>query len=284
MKLSSLFTALGLAAALGIASAAQAAAKPEIKIGYVDGWADSVATSETAAAIISEKLHYPVKLVSVSAGIMWSGVARGDLDTSLSAWLPITHAEYYKKFKKDVVLEGIVEKDAKIGLVVPDYVKAKSIDDLKKYKANYNGVITGIDAGAGVMDKASKAITAYDLGFTLAASSGAGMAVALDRAIRAHKPIVVTGWQPHWMFGRYKLRFLSDPKKVFGEAENVYAMINPELERKAPDVVAFLKKFQWKPGQIAKVMVSIKDGTKPSDAAKKWIADNEAEVNGWIGK
>jgi glycine betaine/proline transport system substrate-binding protein len=284
MKLSSLFTALGLAATLGIASVAQAAAKPEIKIGYVEGWADSVATSQTAAAIIREKLNYPVKLVSVSAGIMWSGVARGDLDASLSAWLPVTHAQYYKKFKKDVVLEGVAEKDAKIGLVVPDYVKAKTIADLKKYKSNYNGVITGIDAGAGVMDKAQKAIKAYDLGFTLAASSGAGMAVALDRAIRAKKPIVVTGWQPHWMFGRYKLRFLSDPKKVFGEAENVYAMINPKLEKKAPDVVAFLKKFQWKPGQIAKVMVDIKDGTKPADAAKKWVAANEAEVNGWVGK
>jgi glycine betaine/proline transport system substrate-binding protein len=284
MKLSSLFTALGLAATLGIASVAQAAAKPEIKIGYVEGWADSVATSQTAAAIIREKLNYPVKLVSVSAGIMWSGVARGDLDASLSAWLPVTHAQYYKKFKKDVVLEGVAENDAKIGLVVPDYVKAKTIADLKKYKSNYNGVITGIDAGAGVMDKAQKAIKAYDLGFTLAASSGAGMAVALDRAIRAKKPIVVTGWQPHWMFGRYKLRFLSDPKKVFGEAENVYAMINPKLEKKAPDVVAFLKKFQWKPGQIAKVMVDIKDGTKPADAAKKWVAANEAAVNGWVGK
>jgi len=284
MKLCSLFAALGLATTLGVASVAQAAAKPEIKIGYVSGWADSVATTETAAAIIREKLGYPVKLVAVSAGIMWSGVARGDLDTSLSAWLPVTHAQYYKKFKKDVVLEGVVEKDAKIGLVVPDYVKAKTVADLKKYKANYGGVITGIDAGAGVMDKASKAIKAYDLGFTLAASSGAGMAVALDRAIRAKKAIVVTGWQPHWMFGRYKLRFLSDPKKVFGEAENVYAMINPGLQKKAPDVVAFLKKFQWKPGQIAKVMVAIKDGTKPSDAAKKWVSENGAEVNGWLGK
>src|SRR3546814_6258812 len=98
---------------------------------------------------------------------MWSGVARGDLDASLSAWLPVTHKQYYKKFKNDVVLEGIVEKDAKIGLVVPQYVKAKSISDLKKYKSNYDGVITGIDAGAGVMDKANKAIKAYDLGFTL---------------------------------------------------------------------------------------------------------------------
>jgi glycine betaine/proline transport system substrate-binding protein len=284
MKLCKLFAALGLAASLGVASMAQAADKPEIKIGYVNGWADSVASTETAAAIIHDKLGYPVKLVAVSAGIMWSGVARGNLDAMVSAWLPVTHKHYYAKFKKDVVKLGIVEKDAKIGLVVPDYVKAKTISDLKKYKSNYGGVITGIDAGAGVMDKTKNAIKEYDLGFSLAASSGAGMAIALDRAIRDKKAIVVTGWQPHWMFGAYKLRFLKDPKKVFGEAENVWAVVNPKLEKKAPDVVAFLKKFQWKQGQIAKVMVDIKHGMKPADAANKWISANGDEVNGWLGK
>src|SRR3546814_7259590 len=84
---------------------AQDADKPEIKIGYVNGWADSVASSETAAAIIREKLHYPVKLVAVSAGIMWSGVARGDLDASLSAWLPVTHKQYYKKRSEEQTSE-----------------------------------------------------------------------------------------------------------------------------------------------------------------------------------
>ncbi len=32
-------------------------------------------------------------------------------------------------------------------------------------------------------------------------------------------------------------------------------IINPELEKKAPTVVAFLKKFQWKPGEIDSVML-----------------------------
>ncbi len=284
MKVCSLLTTLGLAAALSVAALAQAAGKPEIKLGYVDGWADSVATTEVAAAIIREKLGYDVKLVPVSAGIMWSGVARGDLDASLSAWLPVTHSEYYKKFKKQVVLVGTVEADAKIGLVVPDYVKAKTVADLKTEKTAFDGVITGIDAGAGVMDKAQKAIVAYDLGYKLLPSSGAGMAVALDRAVRAKKDIVVTGWQPHWMFGKYKLRFLSDPKGVFGASENVQVMINPKLETKAKPVVNFLSKFQWKPGQIATVMVAIQDGVKPAVAAKKWVADNDAQVNGWVGK
>src|SRR3546814_19257112 len=114
--------------------------------------------------------------------------------------LPFSYSKLFsKKDQYDSLFECIVVKDSKIGLVVPQYVKAKSISDLKKYKSNYDGVITGIDAGEGVMDKANKAIKAYDLGFTLSASSGAGMANALHRAIRAKTPIAVTRWpDPPW--------------------------------------------------------------------------------------
>ncbi|WP_279381599.1 glycine betaine ABC transporter substrate-binding protein, partial [Pseudomonas sp. 30_B] len=63
----------------------QADTKPTLKIGYVEGWDDSVATSNVAARIIETKLGYPVQLVPVAAGVMWQGVARGDLDATLSA-------------------------------------------------------------------------------------------------------------------------------------------------------------------------------------------------------
>ena len=47
---------LGVGTALVMAmSAAQAMAK-EVSIGYVDGWADSVATTNVAAEVIKQKL------------------------------------------------------------------------------------------------------------------------------------------------------------------------------------------------------------------------------------
>jgi len=83
-----------MTAALASSFMASAADKPTIKIGYVEGWDDSVATSNVAARVIEKKLGYPVQLVPVAAGVMWQGVARGDLDATLSAWLPITHDAY----------------------------------------------------------------------------------------------------------------------------------------------------------------------------------------------
>lgn len=280
-----LFKQLLLTAAFGAALASAASAfadgKPTIKIGYVEGWDDSVATSNVAAQVIETKLGYPVKLVPVAAGVMWGGVARGDLDATLSAWLPATHGAYWDQYKSKVVDLGANFNDAKIGLVVPADVKAKTIADLESEKSGFSGRIVGIDAGAGVMKKADEAIKAYNLSLQLMPSSGSAMTAELARDIHANKPIVVTGWAPHWMFGKWKLKFLDDPKKVFGGAEHVDNVINPELEKKAPPVVAFLKKFQWKPGEIEGVMLAAQSGTKPDEAAKTWVSAHADRVAAW---
>ncbi len=268
-------------AALASATSAFADGKPTIKIGYVEGWDDSVATSNVAAQVIEQKLGYPVKLVPVAAGVMWGGVARGDLDATLSAWLPATHGAYWDQYKSKVVDLGANFNDAKIGLVVPADVKATTISDLEAEKAAFNGRIVGIDAGAGVMKKTEDAIKAYNLTLQLMPSSGSAMTAEMARDIHANKPIVVTGWAPHWMFGKWKLKFLEDPKKVFGGAEHVDNVINPELEKKAPPVVAFLKKFQWKPGEIEGVMLATQSGTKPEEAAKAWVSAHGDRVSAW---
>ena len=164
---------------------------------------------------------------------------------------------------------------------MPAYVKAKSIDDLNAEKSSFGGRIVGIDAGAGVMRKTDDAIKSYGLNYTLMPSSGSAMTAELSRSVGANKPVIVTGWAPHWMFAKWKLRFLEDPKKVFGGAEHVDSVVNPQLETKAKPVVAFLKKFQWKPGEIDSVMLAIQNGSKPEAAADAWIAAHADRVNSW---
>ncbi|MGE8497393.1 MAG: glycine betaine ABC transporter substrate-binding protein [Pseudomonas sp.] len=274
---------LGVAAlAMGM-SGAMAADKPALKIGYVNGWDDSVAVTHVAGEILKTKLGYDVTLQPVEPAIMWQGVARGDLDATLSAWLPATHGEYFEKLKDKVTVLGTNYDGAKIGLIVPDYVEAKTIGDLEKYAKDFDGKITGIDAGAGVMRRTEEAIKEYDLkSIKLMPSSGPAMATALTRAEKAQKPIVVTGWIPHWMFAQWKLRFLEDPKNVFGEAEHVDTVANPGLEAKAPDAAAFLKKLSWSAEEVGAVMLSIRDGVKPEEAAKDWIAKNPDRVAEWL--
>ncbi|MCF5142431.1 glycine betaine ABC transporter substrate-binding protein [Pseudomonas edaphica] len=277
---------LGAAATLVVAmgSTLASADSKTLSIGYVDGWSDSVATTHVAAEVIREKLGYDVKLQAVATGIMWQGVATGKLDAMLSAWLPVTHGEYWTKNKDKVVDYGPNFKDAKIGLIVPEYVKAKSIEDLKT-DTTFKNKIVGIDAGSGVMLKTDEAIKAYGLDYKLQASSGAAMIAELTRAEDKQESIAVTGWVPHWMFAKWKLRFLDDPKGIYGAAETVNSIGSKGLEKKAPEVAAFLKKFQWaSKDEIGEVMLAIQEGAKPDAAAKDWVAKHPERVAEWTAK
>ncbi|AKS05514.1 glycine betaine ABC transporter substrate-binding protein [Pseudomonas trivialis] len=277
---------LGAAATLVVAmsSTLASADSKTLSIGYVDGWSDSVATTHVAAEVIKQKLGYDVKLQAVATGIMWQGVATGKLDAMLSAWLPVTHGEYWAKNKDKVVDYGPNFKDAKIGLIVPEYVKAKSIEDLKT-DTTFKNKIVGIDAGSGVMLKTDEAIKQYGLDYKLQASSGAAMIAELTRAEDKQESIAVTGWVPHWMFAKWKLRFLDDPKGIYGAAETVNSIGSKGLEKKAPEVAAFLKKFQWaSKDEIGEVMLAIQEGAKPDAAAKDWVAKHPERVAEWVGQ
>lgn len=279
-KLSTGLAGLALGLAMGMSNAA---AKPTLNIGFVNGWDDSVAATYVAAEILHSKLGYEVELKPVEPAIMWQGVARGDLDASLSAWMPATHGEYYARLKDKISVLGTNYAGAKIGLIVPEYVKAKSIADLQTYSADFDGKIIGIDAGAGVMRRTEDAIKQYDLSqIKLMASSGPAMVTALARAEKEQKAIVVTGWIPHWMFAKWKLRFLEDPKNVFGAAERIDTIANPELSQKAPEAAAFLSKFSWSADEVGAVMLNIRDGVKPEAAAKAWIEKNPERVAQWL--
>ena len=277
---------LGAAATLVVAmgSTLASADSKTLSIGYVDGWSDSVATTHVAAEVIKQKLGYDVKLQAVATGIMWQGVATGKLDAMLSAWLPVTHGDYWTKNKDQVVDYGPNFKDAKIGLIVPEYVKAKSIEDLKT-DTTFKNKIVGIDAGSGVMLKTDEAIKQYGLDYKLQASSGAAMIAELTRAEDKQESIAVTGWVPHWMFAKWKLRFLDDPKGIYGAAETVNSIGSKGLEKKAPEVAAFLKKFQWaSKDEIGEVMLAIQEGAKPDAAAKDWVAKHPERVAEWTAK
>ena len=60
------------------------------------------------------------------------GLASGEADAMVAAWLPATHAAYYEKYKDDFDDLGPNLEGAKIGLVVPSYVTIDSIEEIRK--------------------------------------------------------------------------------------------------------------------------------------------------------
>ena len=230
-------------------------AKPDqLRIGWT-AWADADVVSLMAEKLIESHYEQPVERVMADIGIQYDSVARGKLDLMLMAWLPKTHDKYWQKVSDRVVDLGTMYS-GRIGWVVPDYVpkqRISSISDLSdpKIANDFNNTVQGIDPGSGLMQASEQALTAYDLSdLKLISASGAAMTAVLDRAINDDRWVVVTGWTPHWMFARYKLRFLKDPKSVFGGQEGIHAIARLGLDKDHPKVVAFFTRFKLSDGQL----------------------------------
>jgi glycine betaine/proline transport system substrate-binding protein len=279
----SLFAGLMLCTALLAAGCVGETTEPqkEISIGYVT-WDCAIASTHVMQEVFRDA-GYNVKTVAVDAGPLYAGLARGDIDFTTTAWLPFTHKMYWEEYgdRLDYVQENI-PGDARIGLVVPQYVTIDSIEEMNSVADKFDGKIIGIEPGAGIMQATEDAIVEYDLDYELVASSSAGMAAELRSAYKDEEWIVVTGWAPHWKFGRFDLKFLDDPKGVYGEAEDIVTVARSGLKTEDPEAYAILERFQWSAADIAEVMTSIEEGTPAEEAARAWITANPDKVNYWI--
>lgn len=258
------------------------AKKGTVNLAYVN-WAEGIAMTNLAAAVLEDKMGYTVNLTMADAAPVFTSVASGNSDAFLDVWLPVTHESYIEKYGKDMVDLGVVYENALLGVVVPSYVEIDSIEDLNENKELFGGEIIGIDAGAGLMAAAEKAIEEYGLEYTLLTGSGPTMTAALGKAIDANKPIIVTGWAPHWKFAKWDLKVLEDPKGIFGEVENIHKYSRKGLEEDMPEVTAFLKNFKLTEAQLGDLMGAIEeDSGEPLDIARRWMQSNETLINEWI--
>ncbi len=253
----------------------------EIELGYVL-WDSEIASTHVVASVIEDKMGHEVSLTSVDAGPMWMGIARGDFDAIVAAWLPATHEAYLNETHDRVNNLGPNLNGAKIGWVVPSYVTINSIEELNEHADKFDNKIVGIDPGAGLMAASERAVDAYELELNLVSGSDAGMTAALARAIDRDEWVVVAGWTPHWKFAAHDLKYLEDPLNVFGDEEHIATIVHPTLLEKAPDVYQFLDNFYWTAEEMGQVMMMIEEGMEPYDAARAWIAENEEKVNSWL--
>ncbi|MEO1769042.1 ABC transporter permease/substrate binding protein [Candidatus Enterococcus ferrettii] len=254
------------------------ATKGTVNLSYVE-WDTEVASTHVVGEVLKD-MGYQVNLTPLDNAIMWESVAKGETDGMVAAWLPNTHKAQYAQYKDQVDDLGVNLKGAKLGLVVPDYMDVNSIEDLTDQA---NKTITGIEPGAGVVNAAEKALTDYPnlADWKVATSSSGAMTVALGQAIKNKQPIVITGWSPHWMFAKYGLKYLEDPKGSMGQAESIHTIARQGLKDDEPEVYNVLNNFNWTKDDMESVMLAINEGQDPTDAAKDWIAAHPEQVAEW---
>lgn len=271
--------------AAALASAPGQAQEKKINIGWT-AWSDAEAVTKLAQKVIQDRLGYEVELTLADIGIQYQGVASGKLDGMLMSWQPLTHQAYLEKVGKDIDDLGPMYTRAKLGWVVPTYVpedQVKSIEDLNKpeVKEKLEGKIQGIDPGAGLMQASEKAIKEYGLDYQLVSASDAAMLAAVDRATSRNEWIVATSWSPHWMFAKWDLRYLDDPKGTLGGLETVNKVFRKDFNQDHPEVYDFFTRMVLPIGDVEQIMADAQD-TSFEEAIDKYIKANEARVNYWV--
>ena len=147
-------------------------------------------------------------------------------------------------------------------------------------------------------------VEALGLPFTVIhAGTDAAMFAELDSAYQRKAPVMLWVYSPHWAPAKYDGEWVEFPEhppecytdpKWGSNPDAVYDCGAPakgylkkvgskQLAEKWPKAAAILQKVNFTNPQIAAAaaMVDV-DGMTPEDAAKKWIADNEATWKAWL--
>lgn len=255
-----------------------------VVIGYIN-WPEDVAVTDLWQELL-QRHGYTVKLVLADVGPLYEGLSNNSVNLFFDAWLPHDHGPYWfgKANKTAKIIDHWYLSPTQEGFVVPDYVKnVNSIPQLKKDGAEFGNVIVGIEPGAGLTRLSQKAIQVYGLPETLEVSSTPAMLAELQKAEAAKKPIVVTLWSPMWVFAKWQLKYLADPKNIFGPPDNIYALANDSFAKSNPQVIHWIQRFKLSQLQLGQLEILLNANPKnPAKAVNLWIQQHKALVDGWF--
>ncbi len=253
------------------------------------GWTENIAVSNLTKVMLEEDLGYKeVELKTLDVGLLFKGVAGGDLNAFQDMWLP-NHKDLLAEVKDDVEqLPPWYEGKTSFGLAVPDYMKdTKSIADLNQSGAE---VIVGIEPGAVISQVVpEKVIPAYNLKLDYKASSTAAMLTEVQRLYKDKEPFVFPPWCPSTHCTIFPYHYLLDPKNALGDldygtpsskdkAATISTIVNEDLSDDDPVAYAFLKNLKMNADQLVSLEQEIEKADSPAAACKAWLKNNRDVV------
>lgn len=257
---------------------------PLLRIVFVNEWESSQAISRLIGFFMRntlgvEVLFKPVSVENVPG--MWQMLAQGQADMCASAWLPRTHRTEVNDLRQGVEDLGAFLSGARMGLVVPDYVEAESIEDLRP--EDFGGVVYGIDPDSRLNALTRKALEDYGLEtFKLEQRNERLMIRSLEEALAKKERVVIACWMPHWIFGEHKLKFLADPLRVFGEPEDIHILLTKDFGRRFPKIRQVLLRVRISPQQLSGLMAQMRRERSQGQAVQEWMTGNGPLVTGWL--
>ncbi len=278
--------------ALAICAAAPALANCNEVVFSDVGWTDITATT-AATTVVLDALGYETDIKVLSVPVTYTSMANGDIDVFLGNWMPTMEGDIapYREAGTVVTVRENLE-GAKYTLAVNKAATDMGIADFSDIAANrdaLDGKIYGIEPGNDgnrlIMDMIEA--NAFDLeGFDVVESSEQGMLAQVQRATDRSEPIVFLGWEPHPMNANFDMGYLTGGDDYFGPdlgGATVYTNTRAGFVDECPNVGALLGNLKFTLAMENEIMGAIlNDGETPEDAAKAWLASNEATWTAWL--
>src|SRR5262249_6517577 len=246
MRLCSL-AAAALAGAVGFAGTASAADPNSCKVVRLSdiGWTDVTGTTALPGRVLKDLGSQP-EITMLSVPVTYQSMKSKNIDVCLGNWMPSMEADR-KPFEEDHSIDVVRAnlEGAKYTLAVPEYTYNQGLHDfadIQKFAKQLHNKIYGIEPGTDgnrhVLDMIKD--NTYGLGeFQLVESSEQGMLAEVERAVRAHQPIVFLGWEPHPMNNQFKMKYLTGGDSTFGPnygGATVYTNTRAGYAKECPNV------------------------------------------------
>jgi len=256
------------------------------------GWTDVTVTTALLNEVLRE-LGYEPTTTLLSVPVTFASMRAGNIDVFLGNWMPAQARDrqpYIDDGSVEVVRANLT--GAKYTLAVPGYTYAaglRSFADIARFGPQLGYAIYGIEPGN---DGNNHILTlighdAYGLAaFHLVASSEQGMLAQVERAIRAHAPIVFLAWDPHPMNLEFDLRYLRGGESVFGPdfgGASIYTLARAGLLTRCPNLGQLLRNLKFSLEGESEVMGAILDRHQtPPLAAAAWLKAHPQVVASWL--
>lgn len=274
-----------VSACSGVSTGSQPSEKT-ITVALPAGYDDSVAVTGLWQELLAER-GYKLETKSVDLAAGFSGIARGDLDGYLNAWLPTTHGTFVDKYKDQIeILDRPFFDNDRLVLVAPKSVPENTIEEVVNNAAAYESKIIGIEAGSGemkILPDVLKKYNATDKLDIVAGSTPATLA-ALKDATAKNKPLVATLWTPHWAFASMPIKVLEDNLEGWPKPDGSYVVFSKKFAEKEADVVKWMSNFKITEDQFSSLMLDVSEASSPTEGAKKWLEnpENKKSAESWF--
>jgi glycine betaine/proline transport system substrate-binding protein len=279
-----------------------------------NNWTSQIVLSRILAKLF-DKASIKSKFTKVETKDQWGQLARGWGHIQVEVWQGTMEKMLKRLIKKDkVIMAGTHDAETREDWWYPTYMEKvcpglpdwKALKKCSKVFATISSNGKGRYLG-GPWEKPDKArVRALGLDFIIErAEKGDDLWLALEKAYKKKKPIILFNWTPSWVESKYKGKFINFPDyDLKCETDATWGINkkwkfdcgNPKkgwlkklawkgLEEKSPCALKILKNFNLNNKMIADAAFYV-DSEKLTynKAASKWLMTYKKKWNNWIPK